>query len=113
LSGCSGLKASSQLKISEGDKVVKEVKNSNASANAPSELRAAEDKLGQAKAAFDRKDYGDAYTLAEQALVDADYARAKGSTEKVKKEAEALSQNIRTLRQEIEVLSKKTSQGGK
>ncbi len=113
LSGCSGLKESSQQKISEGDKAFMEAKESNASVNAPAELRAAEDKLGEAKAAFEKKDYSTAYRLAEQALVDADYARAKGTTEKVRKEAETLRQNINTLRQEIDVLTKKTSQGGK
>ena len=114
LSGCSGLAASSRQKISEGDKALMEAKGSNAAVNAPVELKAAEDKLGEAKAAFDKKDYDNADRLAEQALADVDYARAKGTTEKMKKEAEALRQNINTLRQEIEVLTKKISlQGGK
>jgi hypothetical protein len=114
LSGCSGLAASSREKISEGDKALTEAKGSNASVNAPVELKAAEDKLEQAKAAFGRKDYDQADRLAEQALIDVDYARTKGTTEKVKKEAEELRQNIKTLRQEIEVLTKKVGlQGGK
>jgi hypothetical protein len=114
LSGCSGLSASSRQKISEGDKALIEAKGSNATVNAPVELKAAEDKLEQAKAAFGQKDYNDADRLAGQALVDVDYARAKASSEKVKKEAEAIRQNIKTLRQEIEVLNKKISaQGGK
>ena len=114
LSGCSGLSASSRQKISEGDKALIGAKESNATVNAPAELKAAEDKLEQAKAAFDKKDYDTADRLAEQALADVDYARAKGTTEKVKKEAEALRQNIKTLRQEIDVLTKKIGlQGGK
>jgi hypothetical protein len=114
LSGCSGLAASSRQKISEGDKALIGAKESNATVNAPVELKAAEDKLEQAKAAFGQKDYNNADRLAEQALADVDYARAKGSSEKVKKEAEAIRQNIQTLRQEIEVLNKKISaQGGK
>ena len=114
LSGCSGLAASSRQKISEGDKALIEAMESNATVNAPVELKAAEDKLEQAKAAFGQKDYGTADRLAEQALADVDYARAKASSEKVKKEAEAIRQNIKTLRQEIEVLNKKISaQGGK
>jgi hypothetical protein len=114
LSGCSGLSASSKQKISEGDKALTEAKESNATVNAPAELKAAEDKLEQAKAAYAKKDYDAADRLAEQALADVDHARAKGATEKVKKEAEALRQNIKTLRQEIDVLTKKTGlQGGK
>ena len=114
LSGCSGLSASSRQKISQGDKALIEAKESNATVNAPVELKAAEDKLEQAKAAFGQKDYNTADRLAEQALADVDYARTKGSSEKVKKEAEAIRQNIKNLRQEIEVLNNKISaQGGK
>jgi len=114
LSGCSGFAASSRQKISEGDKALMEAKGSNATVNAPVELKAAEDKLGEARAAFNKKDYDNADRLAEQALADVDYARTKGTTEKVKKEAEAIRQNIQTLRQEIEVLTKKIGlQGGK
>jgi hypothetical protein len=114
LSGCSGFAASSRQKISEGDKALIGAKESNATVNAPVELKAAEDKLEQAKAVFGQKDYNNADRLAEQALADVDYARAKASSEKVKKEAEAVRQNIQTLRQEIEVLNKKISaQGGK
>ena len=114
LSGCSGLAASSRQKSSEGDKALIGAKESNASVNAPAELKAAEDKLEQAKAAFGQKDYNNADRLAEQALADVDYARAKASSEKVKKETEQIRQNIKTLRQEIEVLNKKISaQGGK
>ncbi len=114
LSGCSGLAASSREKISRGDQALTEAKGSNATVNAPVELKAAGDKLEQAKAAFGQKDYSNADRLAEQALADVDYARAKASSEKVKKEAEEVRQNIKTLRQEIEVLNKKISaQGGK
>ncbi len=114
LSGCSGLAASSRQKISEGDQALMEAKGSNATINAPVELKAAEDKLGQAKAAFAKKDYENADRLAEQALVDVDYARTKATTEKVRKEAEELRQNVKSLRQDIEALNRKISlQGGK
>jgi ABC-type transporter Mla subunit MlaD len=114
LSGCSGLATLSRDNISEGDKAMLEAKESNASLNAPVELKAAEDKLEAAKAAFDKKDYDNANRLAEQALADVEYARAKGSSEKTRKKADELSQNIKTLRQDIEGLSKQiTLQGGK
>ena len=109
LSGCSGLDALSRDNISEGDKAMLEAKESNASLNAPVELKAAEDKLEAAKAAFDKKDYDNANRLAEQALADVEYARAKGSSEKERKKADELRQNIKTLKQDIELLSKKIS----
>jgi uncharacterized lipoprotein len=109
LSGCSGLDALSRDNISEGDKAMLEAKESNASLNAPVELKAAEGKLEAAKAAFDKKDYDNANRLAEQALADVEYARAKGSSEKEKKKADELRQNIKTLKQDIELLSKKVS----
>lgn len=113
VSGCAGA-ALPREKISEGDKAILEAKEGNASLNAPVELKAAEDKLEAAKAAFNKKDYDEATRLAEQASVDADYARAKASSEKARKKADELRQNIKALRQDIEGLSKQiTVQGGK
>jgi hypothetical protein len=114
VSGCSTFASLSREKISESDKAISEARESNASLNAPIELKAAEDKLAEAKAAFNNKDYGKATHLAEQALVDADFARAKGTSEKARKKAEEIRENINALRQEIEFLSKQiTLKGGK
>jgi len=90
-----------------GIKALNEARESNASLNAPVELKAAQDKLAAAKTALGKKNYDEAIRLADQALVDAVYARVKGVTEKEKKKAEELRQNIKTLRQEIETLSKR------
>jgi hypothetical protein len=106
MSGCTTFATLPSEKISEGEKALTEAKESNASLNAPVEFKAAEDKLVEAKAAFGKKNYEEATRLAEQASVDADYARAKGTSEKAKKKAQELRQNIKTLRQEIELLSK-------
>src|SRR5512136_1888325 len=76
LSGCGGFAALPREKISEGDKAMREAKESNASLNAPAELKVAEDKLAAAKAAFNKKNYDEATRLAEQASVDADFALA-------------------------------------
>ena len=112
--GCAGYSTLPREKISEGDKALLEAKQSNASLNAPVELKAAEDKLAAAKAAFAKKDYEEATLLAEQASVDADYAQATGTSMKAKKKAEEIRQSIQTLRQEIDQLSKQiTQQGGK
>jgi hypothetical protein len=101
-------------KISESDQAILKAKESNASLSAPVELKAAEDKLALAKAAFGKKDYAEATRLAEQALVDTDYARATATSVKAKKKAEEIRQSIKTLHQEIDQLSKQmTLQGGK
>ncbi len=105
-SGCATYATLPRERISEGDKALNEARESNASLNAPVELKAAHDKLAAAKTALGKKNYDEAVRLADQALVDADYARVKGVTEKEKKKAEELRQNAKTLRQEIETLSK-------
>jgi len=114
LIGCGGYGNIPSEKISAGDKAVSEAKESNASLNAPAEMKGAEDKLAEAKTALSKKDYDEASRLAEQASVDADYARAKGTSEKARKRAEEIKQNIQTLKQEIDALSKKIAlEGGK
>lgn len=106
INGCATYATLPREKISEADKAVVEAKESNANLHAPGELKTAEDKLAEAKTAFEKKDYDKATRLAEQASVDADYARVRGGLEKAKKKAEELHQNIKTLSQEIELLSK-------
>ena len=106
LGGCASDGALTSQKIGEGEKAISEAKDGNASLNAPSELQKAEEKLSQAKAAFAKKDYEKAGALADQASIDAEYARTKATTEKSKKAAEDMKKNVETLRQEIERLSK-------
>jgi lactam utilization protein B len=106
LGGCMANGKISAKKIAAGEKAVTAAKEGDASANAPAELQAAEGKLAQAKEALAKKDYPEAGALADQALVDAQYAQTKAMTEKNKKAAEEMRKNIDTLRQEIERLSK-------
>ena len=93
-------------KLSQGDRAVSDAKLSNASLNAPGELKVAEDKLIQAKVALADKDYEKAGRLAEQASVDAEYSGTKAKTEKAKKKVEEMKQKVEVLRQEIDRLSK-------
>lgn len=89
-------------KISQGEKAVNDAKASNAALDAPVELTAAEQKLGQAKEAHQKEEFERASRLAEEAAVEAEYARVKATTEKNRKTAEEMKKNIDTLRQEIE-----------
>ena len=107
--GCGGngaLKATSQAKISESERDIGVAKQSNATQSAQFELKTAEDKLAQAKTALAAEDYEGARRLAEQASVDADYARAKALSAKSKKTAEDMAKNIEKLRGEIDRMSR-------
>lgn len=86
--------------------MIQDAKESNASLNAPAELKTAEENLARAREALDKKDYKRAVHLAEQAAVDAEYARVKADSEKAKKTAEEMKKNIKALQQEIERLPK-------
>lgn len=104
LAGCASSYGVATEKIAQADKAVASARMGNASLDASAELKVAEDKLAEAKAAFARNDHGDAARLAEQADVDAGYAGAKASTEKLRKLAREMRQNIQILRQELERL---------
>jgi len=93
-------------KILQGDEAIRKAAESNATLNAPGELKAAEEKLVQAKEAAYKKDYDKAIRLTEEASIDADYARSKAASEKARKMAEQLREDIKALRQEVEYLSK-------
>ena len=93
-------------KILQGDESIRKAAESNATLNAPGELKAAEEKLVQAKEAAYRRDYDEATRLAEEASIDAEYARHKAASEKARKMAEDLRKNIKLLRQEVDHLSK-------
>ena len=93
-------------KILQGDEAIRKAAESNATLNAPGELKAAEEKLAQAKEAAYRKDYDKATRLAEEASIDADYARYKAASEKAREMAEDLRNNIKLLRQEVDHFSK-------
>ncbi len=104
--GCATHGTLSTEKILQGDMAISDAKQGNASLNAPVEIKWAEDKLAEAKTAFANKEYEKFIRLAEQASVDADYARAKATTGKSKETTGERQQNIRALRQEIERLSR-------
>jgi hypothetical protein len=73
---------------------------------APVELRSASEKMEAAERAMAAKDYELALRLAEQAEVDARLSAEMARSAKAQKAADALQDDIRVLRQEIERLSK-------
>ncbi|MFA5171416.1 MAG: DUF4398 domain-containing protein [Sulfuriferula sp.] len=68
---------------------------------APMQLKSAMEKLAGAERAMTDKDYVLARQLAEQAQVDAQLAGAAARTAKAKKAADAVQEDSRVLRQEI------------
>jgi hypothetical protein len=104
--GCSSMTANlAGEKISQGERAVMEAQGSNALLEAPDDLALAQEKLARAKAAFGKQNFEEAAGLAEQASVDADYARAKATTRKNTKTANEMKKNIESLRQEIRRMS--------
>lgn len=76
-------------------------KTAGAEVYAPTPLKSAEAKLEAAKSAVKVNDMVAAARLVDEAMVDADYARAKAPTEKAKNDAMKLREAIQTLRDEI------------
>ena len=108
--GCgSSMKMTAQTsgeKIFQADKAFSDAKDGNASKNAPDDLAVAQGKLAAAKDAFAKQNYDEAARLAEQTVVDADYAQARGTTRKNMDIAEGIKKETNALRQEIERMTK-------
>lgn len=102
--GCSSNGPLASTKLAQAERAVDEAQQAGAAVSVPVELRTAEDKLKAARTAMTQKDYDQAIRSAEQAAVDADYARARAVNERVKKMADEMRANIQTLRQELERL---------
>lgn len=92
--------------IATVEKAINVARDSNAKIYAPLELRYAEEKLNQAKAAFEREEYDKARQLTEEASMDAKFAEAKALSEKEKKLVQETKDSIQILRNEIERIHK-------
>jgi hypothetical protein len=69
---------------------------------APQEINAARDKMMRANQALAAKDYKTARELAVQAQADAQLAQSKANSAKATAAADALNQDLRALRQEVD-----------
>ncbi len=65
-------------------------------------VRAAQDKVDRAIQAMTAKDYKTAQVLAEQAQADAQLASAKAASAKAQKAADAVQEDSRVLRKELD-----------
>ena len=79
-------------------------KAADAEVYAPAPLKSAEVKLEQARSAVKANNMVSAAKYVDEAMVDADYARAKAPTEKTKNEANKLREAIQAVRDEIKMM---------
>lgn len=80
---------------------INSAKSAGAETYAPSPLKSAEAKLGAARSAVRANDMVSAAKFVDEAMVDADYARAVAPTEKAKNDAMKLREDIQAVRDEV------------
>lgn len=101
IAGCASTPApTEQMAVSRA--AVSNASSAGASEFAPLQLRSATEKMNAAERAMTEKDYARARQLAEQAQIDAQLAAATARSAKAKKAADALQEDSRILRQELE-----------
>lgn len=102
--GCASARPMANTKVSQAGRAVDEAQQAGATTSASMDLKMAEDKLKDAQAAVTKGDYEQASALADQSTVDADYARARVTNQRVTKTLDEMKQNIQVLRLELERL---------
>jgi hypothetical protein len=102
LGSCASKGVAPVEKISTAEKAIDVARESNATTSAPLDLKLAEDKLNEAKAAINEEEFEKANRLVDEALINANLAEAKSRSEKAKKLAQEMRDSIDTLRREIE-----------
>jgi len=104
--GCSSMKTPATADVAVSKAAVDNAASAGGGEFAPAEMASARDKLAQANKAMAAKDYKLAADLASQAEADAKLAHSKADSAKAQKAADALQDDIRVLREELERTSK-------
>lgn len=100
--GCSSLKTPATADVAVSKAAVDNAASAGGVQYAPVEMMAARDKMVLANKAMADKDYKLARELAAQAEVDAKLAQSKANSAKAQAAANALQDDIRVLRTELE-----------
>ena len=100
--GCSSLKTPATADVAVSKAAVENAAGAGGVQYAPVEMTAARDKMAQANKAMVDKDYKLARDLAAQAQADAKLAQGKANSAKAQAAADALQEDIRVLRVELE-----------
>ena len=101
LAGCVATTHLPIKKISDIEATIQRAQENNASYYAPIELKLAEEKLIQAKAAINARDYETAQLIADEAILDALVAEAKSKAEKTKKLTQEMKESVDMLKKDI------------
>jgi outer membrane murein-binding lipoprotein Lpp len=103
LAGCaSPQKAPATADVAVSRNAVENAVSAGAAELAPEEITAARDKMMRANAALAAKDYKLARELAIQAQADAKLAQSKARSAKATAASQALDEDLRVLRQEVD-----------
>jgi len=100
--GCSSLKTPATADVAVSKAAVDNAASAGGAEYAPAEMLSSRQKLAQANKAMLAKDYKQALALADQAQADAKLAQAKANSAKAQAAADALQEDIRVLREELE-----------
>lgn len=100
--GCSSLKTPATADVAVSKAAVANAASAGGAEYAPVEMLAARDNLARANKALASKDYKEARTLAALAQADAKLAQGKANSAIAQTAADALQDDIRILREELE-----------
>ena len=100
--GCSSLKTPATADVAVSKAAVENAAGAGGMEFAPVEMNAAREKMARANKAMADKDYKLASELASQAQADAKLAQGKANSTKAQASSDALQDDIRVLREELE-----------
>jgi len=103
---CTSMKTPATASVAVSTAAVDSAAGAGGAEFAPLEMNAARNKMALANKAMAAKDYKLANELATQAQADAKLAQGKADSAKAKTAADALQDDIRVLREELERTSK-------
>jgi len=104
--GCSSMKTPATASVAVSNAAVDNAAGAGGAEFAPVEMNSARSKIALANKAMAAKDYKLANDLATQAQADAKLAQGKADSAKAKTAADALQDDIRVLREELDRTSK-------
>jgi hypothetical protein len=106
LAACASQKAPATADVAVSNNAVENAVSAGAADLAPEEITSARAKMMQANQALAAKDYVRARDLATQAQADARLAQSKANSAKATAAANALNDDLRVLREEVERANK-------
>lgn len=104
--GCSSMKVPAASSVAVSKAAVDNASGAGSAEFAPVEMNSAREKMALANKAMAAKDYKLANDLATQAQADAKLAQAKADSAKAQTVSNALQEDIRVLREELDRASK-------